>query len=107
MVAFVLDYRCGTAPGLHRIPFTQQQQELLQTDSNYHIQCTVILSTLNIVFFARIRKTGYQGWKSHFYYEFWLFYSHPWNREEVIVPPFFGYMMLTAGHYDSCDACHN
>ena len=62
----------GQLRGFTGFPFTPQQLELLQTDSDYHIQCTLILSTLNIVFFARIRQTEYLGRKPCFYYESWL-----------------------------------
>jgi hypothetical protein len=66
MVAFVPEYLCGTAPWFYRIPFTQQQLELLQTDAHYHIRYAVILSTPNIVFFVKIRQTVYHGGKSYF-----------------------------------------
>ena len=40
LVAFVPDYRCGTAPDLHWIPFYLQQSELLQTEiSTYMVVC--------------------------------------------------------------------
>ena len=41
--------------------------EVLQIDAQYHIQCTMILSIQNVVFFARIRQKIFWGGKSYFY----------------------------------------
>jgi hypothetical protein len=72
VVAFVPDYRCGTAPEYHWIPFLSTTVPAIANRST--LPYTVYSNSVNTkcCVFARIRQTGYLGGKSYFYYEFWL-----------------------------------